>query len=328
MLTFSLIRDITLSGLTLCLLLAGCSELIDDEPAKAVSLRGVSLSPRSYVADDFVEFLERADEAGEILTWAGDWIQLGDSTAAPRVVAEIAADYNLRAMILSNFFAPDDSLLRPFNDSTRAIYLQFAADFAFRWEPPYMGFGNEINFLHENLPQEFDEWVAFFPQVYDAVKAASPSTKVFTVFQLERMKGLRGGLFGGVNDTTDHDWGLLDRFPQSDYAAFTTYPGLIYRTPGEIPADYYTSFVSSQTSKPVIFIETGWHVNAEPVGWEGSEAEQAEFVTTFFARLEPLAPQIVIWSFVYDQPTSLPFNSMGLRRADGTARPAWDAWLQ
>jgi len=39
--------------------------------------------------------------------------------------------------------------------------------------------------------------------------------------------------------------------------------------------------------------------------------------------------ELVIWSFMYDQDTSEPFNSMGLRRrSDGTAKPAWEEWLK
>jgi hypothetical protein len=45
-------------------------------------------------------------------------------------------------------------------------------------------------------PEGYDEFVELFAEVYGAVKEASPETSVFTVFQLERMKGLWGGLFG------------------------------------------------------------------------------------------------------------------------------------
>ena len=38
--------------------------------------------------------------------------------------------------------------------------------------------------------------------------------------------------------------------------------------------------------------------------------------------------KIAIWSFLYDPDFIEPFRSMGLRRVDGTARPAWDAWIK
>jgi hypothetical protein len=43
--------------------------------------------------------------------------------------------------------------------------------------------------------------------------------------------------------------------------------------------------------------------------------------------------EMVIWSLLFDQellghfPEDARFTSVGLRRPDGSARPAWDAWL-
>ena len=134
-------------------------------------------------------------------------------------------------------------------------------------------------------------------------------------------------MFGGTNDTTKAQWSLLERFPQSDIIAFTTYPGLIYKNPSEIPADYYTE-IKSHTTKPVAFTEIGWHSEASPTGWESSDAEQAEFVRTFFDRTKNLDKELTIWSFMYDQNIIEPFSSMGLRRrSDGTSKPAWDDWV-
>ena len=80
----------------------------------------------------------------------------------------------------------------------------------------------------------------FYNDVYDAVKAESPQTKIFPNFQLEKMKPTKGRTLGEANDPSKSEWDLLDRFPKMDLAAFTTYPGLIYRSPSEIPADYYS----------------------------------------------------------------------------------------
>jgi hypothetical protein len=49
-----------------------------------------------------------------------------------------------------------------------------------------------------------------------------------------------GGLYGGANDPSKNLWFLLDKFPGADLIAFNTYPGMIYKTPSEIPADYFT----------------------------------------------------------------------------------------
>jgi hypothetical protein len=293
------------------------------------TLKGVSLSPRSFQSADFTDFFEKAKQAGEVVMWKGDWIELSDeSDGGPAVVAGLSSEYNYVPLIEAQFFTQSTgAMLRPLDDSTKQIYKNSAAAFADKYKPEYLGFGIEVNMLYEKSPADFDAFVLFFSEVYDVVKMASPNTKVFTVFQLEIMKGLNGGLFGGTNDPAKAQWSLLDRFLKSDIISFTTYPGLIYKSPSEIPADYYTE-VKSHTAKPIAFTEIGWHSDASPAGWESSDAEQAEFVVTFFNLTKDLNKELAIWSFLYDQDTVEPFNSMGLlRRSDGTAKPAWNEWL-
>ena len=94
-----------------------------------------------------------------------------------------------------------------------------------------------------------------------------------------------------------------------------------------MPADYYSS-IADHVKKPVIFTEIGWHAAASPAGWESSDAEQAAFLTRFLGLVAPLKCPMLIWSFMYDPDTIEPFDSMGLYRADGTARPAAAIWLK
>ena len=292
------------------------------------TLKGVSLSPRSFQSSDFTNFFEKARQAGSLVSWAGDWIELGRTSGGPEVVTTLSIQYELTPVVEAQFFSQSSgALLRPLNDSTRRLYVDTAATFAERHKPKYLAFGIEVNVLYEKSPAEFDDFVQLFGEVFDAVKAKSPDTKVFTIFQLERMKGLNGGLFGGVNDPSKAQWHLLGKLNKTDLIAFTTYPGLIYRTPSEIPASYYSE-IRSHTSKPIAFTEIGWHSEASPAGWESSESEQAEFVTRFFALTKGLNKEMVVWSFLYDQATIEPFRSMGLLRNDGTPRPAWNAWLK
>ncbi len=293
------------------------------------SYKGVSLSPRSFQSDDFTDFFQKVKQTGEMVMWAGDWSKLSDVVGnAPRVTAELATIYDYIPLIEVQFFTQtSDALVRPLDETTRQIYRDSAVNFAQKYKPQYLGLGIEVNILYEKSPEEFNRFVQFFDEVYDAVKATSPNTKVFTVFQLERMKGLQGGLFGGTNDLSNAQWQLLDNFPKSDLMAFTTYPSLIYQAPSEIPLDYYVE-IKSHTAKAIAFTEIGWHSDVGPVGWESSEAEQAEFVRTFFNLTRELNMEIAIWSFMYDQDVNMPFNSMGLiRRSDGTAKLAWNEWI-
>lgn len=188
--------------------------------------KGVSLSPRSFQSDDFTDFFLKAKQTGEIVMWAGDWIKLNDVEGnAPRVTVELAPVYNYIPLIEVQFFTQSSgALVRPLDETTRQTYLVSAVNFAQKYKPQYLGLGIEVNILYEKSPEDFYGFVRFFDDVYGAIKATSPNTKVFTVFQLEKMKGLQGGLFGGTNDSSNTQWQLLDSFPKSDLVAFSTYP--------------------------------------------------------------------------------------------------------
>lgn len=291
-------------------------------------LKGITLSPKSFQPDDFNDFFVKAKQAGSIVSWAGDWNELGNlDNGGPKVVAELSLSKGYIPLIEGQFFQQSDGkLLRTFDEETKQRYKDSAVAFAGKYKPKYLAFGIEVNVLHEKSPKDFDDFVQFFDEVYDAVKAKSPNTRLFTIFQLEKMKGLNGGLFGGTNDLTKAQWALLDKFSKSDIIAFTTYPGLIYKSPSEIPQDYYSEIIL-HTSKPIAFTEIGWHRDPSPAGWESSDSEQAEFVETFFRLTENLNKEFAIWSFMYDQNTIEPFKSMGLYSLEGTPKQALNEWL-
>jgi hypothetical protein len=142
------------------------------------------------------------------------------------------------------------------------------------------------------------------------------------------MKGLQGGLFGGENDPELAHWDLVDRFEAADVVGFTTYPGLIYGHPDEIPPDYYAE-VADRVDRPLAITETGWSAGTVAPGWESDEREQAAYVDRLFALTADIELEVALWAFVYDQPGfPVSFDEMSLRRDDGTPRPGWDAWVR
>jgi hypothetical protein len=309
-------------------LIGGCSKKIVDGWPKRIP-KGVAFTPKSFEPVDFVDFFQKAGQAGGVVSWAGDWNELGDTVdGAPKVVAELAPEYALIPMVEAQFFTQSTGqLLRPLTEETKQSYKQVAAVFAKKYQLKFLALGIEVNILWEKSAADLDLFVPFFAEVCDTVKTVSPNTKVFTIFQLEKMKGLSGGLFGGTNDPNNAEWELLNRFPKSDLIAFTTYPSLVFGSPSEIPTDHYAE-VKSHTSKQIAFTEIGWHSSASPAGWESSEAEQAEFVQRFFNLTRGLDEEMAVWSFMYDQNTGEPFNSMGLLRSDGITKSAWNKWVQ
>lgn len=290
-------------------------------------LTGVGFSPRSVQPYDIVDFFKAARGAGNAVAWSGDWWEFSYARGFPTLLAEQCYLNRLTSVIeVSAFNHSDGELLFSLDEEAQQKCAADAADFASRYQPRYLGLGVNTDALYTRSPGNFNKFTRLFDRTYNAVKAVSPGTKVFTIFQLEKMKGLNGGLYGGTNDPGKNLWFLLDEFPRADLIAFNTYPGMVYKTPSEIPADYFTG-IKAYTDKPLAVSGTGWQSAGGAAGWPGSEELQAEYVRVFFERSKGLDLQFSAWSYLYDA-TALkePFNSMGLVRGDGTFRPAWHAW--
>lgn len=281
--------------------------------------KGVALSPKSYQGNDFTNFFAKASQAGSIIMWNGDWKELSDENAAPHVLAKLAGTYSYKPLAIA-------SMPSSFNDQIMEDYVNAARSYAEKYQPDYMGLGNEINIAQKEQQPQYEAFKQVFSQAYDAIKAVSPETQVFSTWQLEQMKGLNGGLFGGVNDTSKHQWALLNDFPKADMAVFTTYPGLIYQDPEDIPEDYYTS-IEARTDKPVAFTEVGWASAATSASYSSSEAEQARFIPLFFERIKPIEPKFAIWLHVFEQDIEQPFTTMGLIDKSGNEKQAWKVWV-
>lgn len=124
-----------------------------------------------------------------------------------------------------------------------------------RFRPTYLGIGGEMNRLWESDKAAWDGFISAWPTLYDTVKAASPETKVFTVFQLETLKGK--AFLDGRSATRQPEWELLKAFGERlDVVAFTTYPFFDYGSPTEVPDDYYRE-ITRYTSRPIAFTEIG-----------------------------------------------------------------------
>ena len=315
-------KTITILIIISLFFIVGCSNKEDKKPEKSL-LKGVSLSPISYNEKDFSDFFVKAKEAGSVVMWAGDWKELEEGAA--KVTVELASEYNYIPLIEATHYIQSEArLIRPFDEEAKQEYLNAALGFARKYEPPYLGFGIEVNIIYENSPEDFQEFVSFYNDLYDAIKEVSPSTKVFTIFQLERIKGMSFWIEEPPNKEKE-EWFLLDMF-KSDIVAFTTYPSIVYKNPSDIPANYYSE-IKEHANKPIAFTEIGWHSAQSPLGWESSEDEQALFVERFFNLTKDLNIELVIWSFLFDQETIEPFDTMGLYDRDGKAKKAWNLWL-
>ena len=297
----------------------------EPEPPAAVEypLKGVSLSTRGN--EYFLEFFEEAMEAGNMVMWAGDWMDI-EEEGAPIVVTEFSSDYGYVPLVEVTYYTQGEGeLVRPLTEENKRIYRESTIGFVEKYQPEYFVMGIETNIMYEKSPDDYVEFVEFYNEMYDGIKEASPDTKVFTVFQLEKMKGC--GLWEEDScDPENSHWELIEDF-KLDIVGFSTYPCLVYKDPADIPEDHYTE-INEHVTKPIAFTENGWYSEAYPTEWESSEEEQARYIERFFELTKDLDVEITIWSFLYNPGTIKPFDSMGLRRDDGTAKPAWDAWIE
>jgi hypothetical protein len=297
-------------------------------PVPEEPFRGFSLSPVDYEGNSLVEFLQTAAANGEAIERVGDileWEEPPDSGLA--VVDGLAIEYGYLPLSITGVFNVDDGqLLRPIDDETFDRYVAAARSYATTHQPPYLGLGVEIDTQWRLHPEDFDRFVELFAAVAAAVDEVSPDTEMFTSFQLERISGMLGGLFGGVNDPEFALWTLIDRFPDADIIAFTTYPGLVFADPAEIPQDYYSRLNEYAGGRRIAFTEMGWQAAGSYGAYSGSEEKQLAFLTRFDDLIADVDVAFYIWSFLYDQQVQGPFASMGL--VDRALRPkaGWWEW--
>jgi hypothetical protein len=284
-------------------------------------LRGVSWSPKSSSVADLNAFFKLIPSIGNALSWAGNYQDLAKTTGnAARTVIEQSRKYNITPIIITG---PNNNEV--LDGIGQENFRNAVLNFIKENDVPYIGLGNEIDEIYLKSPTRYENLIRIIEQLATDVRAASPDTKVFTIFQLERVKGMRGGLFGGKNDPSINSWPLIAEIKNLDFVAFTSYPCLIYKSPAEIPDEYYSE-IANHTSLPVIFTEIGWFRETPTTGWESSEAEQAQFVQQFKQLTERIAPSIVIWPFLYDQDIATPFKQIGLLGQESTTSLGYEAW--
>lgn len=313
-------------GILLGLALAGAScqatsslQNTNMPSTNASTLRGVSLSPQKYSGSQLSDFFDQAVKAGQVISWAGRANDLSTSTGGAHLVLTQATKKHLTPVIITSPTKEDIT-----SSGGWATWHDRVVSFAASTQPPYLGLGNEINKAYD--AKTLSLFSQKFSSLVTDIKKVSPETKVFPIFQLEWMRGLHGGLFGGKNNAADTQWDDIALFPEADMIGITSYPGLIYGTPGDVPDTYFQD-IAAHTDKPIAITETAWF-RTGPAGWESSAQEQADYVRRLFTLTRSLDPAMIIWPFLYDQSVTTPFSSMGLLTGDQQTSPAWEAWQQ
>lgn len=285
---------------------------------------GVALSPKSYTAPDFPDFLELVRGEVDVLMHAGDWAGLDDPASPFHVLSTLATQQGADAVVVLGPSSADH-LIRPLDEATEQRYLSSLRAFLQEHQPAYLGLANEVNMLSLENPSDFDRVVDLWDAALPVVREVSPGTQVFVTFQLERTLGRHDGWFGGR--VVEADWSPIERFAGADLVGFTTYPSLVLDSPSEIGPDYYRQ-IADHVDAPIIFTEIGWSADPEMPILPGNEDEQVEFLDELARQIDELDVRAAVWSFVHDDLVTHPaFSETDLRRDDGSPRPSWDRWL-
>lgn len=215
---------------------------------------------------------------------------------------------------------PDATLSDP---AWRARYESAVLDVVALARPRYISIGNEVNFWYDDFgdspesPNGFHHYVTLYEDLYDEIKALSPETQVFCVFERER-----------VRDNQEADLSVLELFDPSklDVLAFTSYPFALagVNRPEDLPDDYYSRVFDHISERPISFTELAW----PSISAFGGEASQADFVAEMAGRLtrdQGLELELFSWWFLHDATTVDPLAT-GLITSDGTPRLAYEAW--
>lgn len=288
---------------------------------------------------DWLSFYEHLYETGEILgvytAWTDSEAAEGEIPAVVDTAFGLAEVYGFTPLVALGTFRESDaggveSTISWMDAEQVDRFRRVALSITTLYRPQYLALGVEVNRYYEHDPQGFNAFVEAYRDLYDEIKSTSPDTLVFTIFQLETLRG--AGYLTGTSEGRQPHWELLELFESHlDLAVFTTYPYFDCTSPADIPEDYYTE-IANHSNLPIAFSEIGWPSTplstAPDSAFGGSEEEQADFVRRFFELTATIHPGFMVWSFPHDIGPGInpAFESVSLRHNDGTPKPALEVW--
>lgn len=223
---------------------------------------------------------------------------------------------------------PDNNTNNWTNADAKNLFLQMLINFSDSLQPAYLFIGNEINFYFEQDSIDYLNFVSFFEQAHDSIKAHSPNTKVGTTFNYEDLAGV-----GTLNNWTIPHWNALTAFDSSkiDVLGITLYPFFSYATANAVPLTYLDPLFSRWGNKAVVFTETGWPADSMVGVWSSSPQQQVDYVNKLFAMIDGKNVEAINWLFLYylmdySSLSNKIFCSIAMKDSLGNDRPALSVW--
>ncbi len=226
------------------------------------------------------------------------------------------------------------------NPDVRAAFTNYTLWVVREFHPHYLGLGSEINTYLDARPEDTENYLSLYNEIYALVKAEAPETQVFTTFQWEDLNNL-GPFPTEGREAYDTNWEQIEAFePSLDLWVISSYPFVAFSSGAEIPDDYYTSLLS-RTSKPLAVAEGGFPSFGE-APFQGDEQSQVDYLNAIDTQLG--GERLVFWVYLLlndldlnsyatemgransDLDTLKMFTTIGFREIDGTAKPALAVW--
>jgi hypothetical protein len=229
------------------------------------------------------------------------------------------------------------------NPDVRSAYRNYALWVVRTFHPRYLGLASEINTYMDAHPDDAQNFISLYNEIYALVKAEAPETKIFVSFQWDDLNNMFPQPEEGNRARLSPNWEQIEAFePNLDLWVISTYPYFVFPSVSGIPDDYYTPLLT-RTSKPLAIAEGGF--STQPVGFaQGSPEDQVAFLNTVHAQL---GPRLAFWvntlltDFNIDSlaeqmkkegrdpqdALSLgAFAYIGFQNADGSPKPALEVW--
>jgi len=229
------------------------------------------------------------------------------------------------------------------NPNVRSAYKNYALWVVQNFHPRYLGLASEINTYMDAHPDDAQNFISLYNEIYALVKAEAPQTQIFVSFQWDDLNNMFPQPEEGNRQKFDTNWEQVEAFePNLDLWVISTYPYFIFNNGTQISADYYTPLLS-RTDKPVAIAEGGF--SSQAVG--AIQVTPEDQVAYLNALHEQLGSRLVFWVNTLLNDFNLDsyaeqmkkdgrnpqdalslgaFAYIGLRNFDGSPKPTLEVW--
>ena len=303
------------------------------DPGPAAPGRNLPISTRNFLVgtagvippnfpnsseEDYLVFLDEVPHTGELLGAYMDWAA-SDVIETIQFVDTYAVGVEPLIALGFDFDLVDDTYFSRHLPEIRNTIREVLDTF----DLEYLAFGVEVNRLIPEVSEAaFLDFVNAYRDIYDLVKFESPDTKVFTIFQLEYLKG--AALLSGLE--FDSHWEVQVLFEgKQDLVGLTVYPFLEYASAAEIPLDYFDD-IPEYIDLPIAITEMAW-LSEDVSIVQGSEGDQVTFLLGILESTQSWNLEMMLYSFLYEPQDVDLFESAALKTTEGDAKEIYYYWL-